>query len=109
MRDLLPSTFCELPQRTHPWPEDIINGHQAVSNEYTRAICVLREDDGDPVRLHIQSKNIVDRAIPLMLALCGPRHIEDEQWMIDGTRDLCNLVLALEHASDIADRRYAHA
>ncbi|THH10278.1 hypothetical protein EW145_g1447 [Phellinidium pouzarii] len=40
-----------------------------------------------------------------MLALCGPRYIEDELWMVDGTHDLCNLVLALEHAADIADRR----
>ena len=58
-----------LPNRTVPWPPNILAAYQIIDECCTRAYNMLHQADMDPIRLRIQQEKLTSDVFPLLLGV----------------------------------------
>lgn len=79
----------------------MLKAYGIISEAFLRATQLLRQEDGDALRLRILSEKIMQRTIPLLDALDSEVH--DPNWTSDCTHALAGVMVALEAAAFAAD------
>jgi hypothetical protein len=106
----IPTHFPGLPSRAasdSPWGHNICKAHTIISGTYSRATQLLRQEDGDALRLRIHSEKIFKRIIPLLKAL--EPEISNTSWITECTHALARVMVSLEEAAYAADGVYVHS
>ncbi|KII92778.1 hypothetical protein PLICRDRAFT_172830 [Plicaturopsis crispa FD-325 SS-3] len=98
-----PAHFPALPM--HPdgtdWNGNIYAAHNIVCETYNQAVQLLRQEDGDPLRLRIHSENIYHRMVPILQAL--EPEVFNREWIIEAANSLAAVMTRLERAAYTAD------
>jgi hypothetical protein len=100
----LPAQFPDLPapaEDERPWRQNVLKAYGIISEAFSRATQLLRQEDGDALRLRIHSEKIMQRMIPLLDALDSEVH--DPNWTSVCTHVLAGVMVALEAAAFAAD------
>ncbi|KAK6983886.1 Integrase catalytic domain-containing protein [Favolaschia claudopus] len=100
-----PAHFPELPETpaTFNWSPDVLKAHGIINSSYTRAVALLQQEDGDPLRLRVHSDGILSKLVPLLEALVP--EVGDDDWIALGAHSLGKLMVQLERSAIIADGR----
>lgn len=96
-----------LPNRTVPWPPNILAAYQIIDECCTRAYNMLHQADMDPIRLRIQQEKLTSDVFPLLLVLEQVAHAEQipQQWLLASAEATRDLVASLQEARENADGR----
>jgi len=84
-----------------PWEQNIYKAYNIISDTFSCATRLLRQEDGDTLRLRIHSEKILQRSIPLLDALATEVH--NTNWTAECTHALAAVMVALEAAAFAAD------
>src|SRR6267154_4939845 len=83
---ILPLSFPALPDpipgELH-WSANVIAAHHILSEAYHHAAALLRQEDGDALRLRIHSERIFCRMIPILEAM--EPEIDNPSWISENT------------------------
>ena len=104
----LPSLFPVLPVIP---PGSVLSGslrqaHETISNAYTSALTVLRQEDSDPLRLRFHIARILDETFPILVAM--EVQAEDTisvNWFNTAAHTLANIVTRLDCTLDQVTRQ----
>ncbi|EPQ51350.1 hypothetical protein GLOTRDRAFT_133220 [Gloeophyllum trabeum ATCC 11539] len=98
-----PAVFPPLPPSVDGtvWSANVLRAHQILHDAYARASDLLRQEDGDPLRLRIHSERILKRMIPILEAL--DQEVADEHWSSGCAHALAKITVDLERAAFAAD------
>ena len=91
-----PTTFPSLPGPGPP-NHSTNQAHQLISQSYCSSLHLLRQEEGDPIRLRFHIDRLKERILPLFMAFSS-REIPGE-WLINGVHILGQLLVALEKAA----------
>lgn len=83
------------------WTANIVTAHGILSNTYEQATRLLRQEDGDALRLRIHSERIFRRMIPILQAM--DPEVNDPEWVSDCAHALAGVMAQLETAAFAAD------
>jgi hypothetical protein len=100
---VLPAQFPPLPLTSEEfnWSHDILHAHKIIATAYDRASTLLRQEEGDPLRLRIHSEQVVDKLVPILEALVP--EVGDQTWLETCANALGELAVKLERSAIIAD------
>jgi len=101
---ILPLSFPTLPDplpgELH-WSANVISAHNIISEAYHHATRLLRQEDGDALRLRIHSKRIFRRIIPILEAL--EPEVDNPGWISKSAHVLAGVMAQLETCAFAAD------
>jgi hypothetical protein len=100
----VPAHFPDLPAPSEDeghWPTNVHKAYDIISDSFNRASQLLRQEDGDALRLRVHSEKIFRRTIPLLEALDPEVH--NPHWTAECVHSLAGVVVALEKAAFAAD------
>jgi hypothetical protein len=98
-----PAKFPPLPQTpdNFNWAPDVLQAHQIITVGYDRASALLRQEEGDPLRLRIHSEEILNKFVPILEAL--EPEVGDQPWLETCAHTLGALAVALQRGAAVAD------
>jgi hypothetical protein len=100
---VFPAQFPPLPRTPEEfnWSHDVLQAHDIIATAYERASTLLRQEEGDPLRLRIHSEQVVDKLVPVLEALVP--EVGDQTWLKACANALGELTVQLERSATIAD------
>lgn len=98
-----PAQFPGLPlaAANFDWSANVLTAHQLLVDCYDRGMHLLRQEEGDPPRLRLQSEQIYHRMLPILAAL--EPEVGDAAWLEACADAFAKLMVNLEHAATTAD------
>ncbi|KAF7339237.1 Integrase catalytic domain-containing protein [Mycena venus] len=98
-----PAEFPPLPHTPEEftWPLDVLKAHDIISVGYERAAALLRQEEGDPLRLRIHAEDIIGKLVPILEAL--EPEVGDQEWLEACAHALGALTVTLHRAAAVAD------
>jgi hypothetical protein len=107
---ILPLNFPELPNppdgELH-WSANVCSAHSILSETYDRATQLLRQEDGDALRLRIHSERIFHRMVPILEAM--EPEVRNFDWTSECAHALAGVMAQLETAGFAADGVFVHS
>jgi hypothetical protein len=102
-----PAEFPPLPRRPEDftWPLDVLKAHNIISVGYERAAAMLRQEEGDPLRLRIHAEDIIGKLVPILEAL--EPEVGDQEWVEACAHALGAITVTLHRAAAVADGVYS--
>jgi hypothetical protein len=67
----IPEHFPLLPNNPGGWSANVLDAYQCLSNTFNHALVLLRQEDGDPIRLKIASEGLANDMIPILERMEG--------------------------------------
>ena len=107
---VLPLNFPELPNPPDDephWSANVCSAHSILSETYDRATQLLRQEDGDALRLRIHSERIFHRMVPILEAM--EPEVNDLDWTSECAHALAGVMAQLETAAFAADGVFVHS
>ncbi len=98
-----PAQFPDLPDwpAGYFWSAVVQQGHEVIAEAYNHSSQLLRLEDGDPIRLRLQSERLSVRMLPIMQQLTAD--VWDRVWGEDCYRALTALIAELDQAAISVD------
>jgi hypothetical protein len=100
----IPNVFPQLPSIETAWSYNVQSAHHILSNSYRTAIQVLRQEEGDVLRLRHHSRRIRDNLVPILESLETDGLAEE--WVVNCACILGGLMVELEAAALGAEEQY---
>ena len=100
----IPAHFPDLPgplDDKGPWEQNVHKAHTIITDTFSRATALLRQEDGDALWLRIHSERILQRIIPLLEAL--EPEVQNPNWIAECAHALATVMVALETSAFAAD------
>lgn len=88
------------PSSDEEWSQDIQQAFLRICNTYDHATCILRQEDHDPLRLHIVSEHILNQSVKLLEAI--DQEISNLDWSDAAAKALAATIVELERAASMA-------
>lgn len=100
-----PTDFPPLPLTPEEfnWSPDVLRAHDIITTAYDRASALLRQDEGDPLRLRVHSEQVVNRLVPILEALVP--EVGDQRWLEASANALGAITVELERSAIVAEGR----
>ena len=92
---MLPAHFPALTPRSdsESWSHNCLTAHTLISERYGRAVCVLNQEDGDPVYMQSLLDTLSSRMATILQGLVD--EIRNLDWALDATECLGKAILLL--------------
>ncbi|KAJ6456832.1 hypothetical protein C8R47DRAFT_1082293 [Mycena vitilis] len=100
---VLPAQFPALPftPQEFNWSPDVLRAHTIITTAYERASTLLRQEEGDPLRLRIHSEQVLDKLVPILEAL--EPEVGDYGWLEASASALGELTVQLQRSALVAE------
>jgi hypothetical protein len=71
MDTTIPEHLPALPHSPDGWSANILNAYQLLRNAFEHALLLLRQEDGDSIRLNLASEGLVNDMVPILEQMEG--------------------------------------
>jgi hypothetical protein len=71
MNTVIPEYWPDLPHSQDGWSANVLHAYQLVKGAFERAVLLLRQEDGDPIRLNLTSEGLVNDMVPILEQMEG--------------------------------------
>ncbi|KAJ7479082.1 hypothetical protein FB451DRAFT_1172202 [Mycena latifolia] len=82
------------------WHPNLLHAHDILATAYGWAATLLRQEEGDPMRLRIHSEQIAEQLLPILEALF--LELGDEAWIETAVTTFFQISVDLERSPGIA-------
>jgi hypothetical protein len=66
MDTTVPEHLPALPHNLDGWSANILVAYQLLWNAFEHALLLLRQEDGDPIRLNLSSEGLINDMVPIL-------------------------------------------
>lgn len=71
MNTVIPDHWPDLPHSQDGWSANVLHAYKLLEGAFEHAVLLLRQEDGDPIRLNVTSESLVNDMVPILEKMEG--------------------------------------